>query len=141
MNNFTSPKDFLAVNRVNHEETADGWRLQVNDVSVVIPKDLQTVQFSRKTNWELSSAASSMKIAKGDKRLDVSFSDAKNRHATWEEFGAIGGWRICLDGFAKDDVELKLGVVLFVGLDWQTNDILLEFRALENQEERVKECR
>ena len=141
MNNFTSPKDFLAVNRVNHEETADGWRLQVNDVSVVIPKDLRNVQFSNKTDWELSSAASSMKIAKGDKRLDVSFSDAKNRHATWEEFGAVGGWRICLDGFAKDDVELKLGVVLFIGLDWQTNDILLEFRALENQEERVKECR
>ena len=129
MNNFTSPKDFLAVNRVNHEETADGWRLQVNDVSVLIPKDLRTVQFSRKTNWELSSAASSMLVAKGNVKLDVQFSDAQNRHATWEEFGALGGWRICLDGFVKNDVKLKLGVVLFIGLDWQTSDIILEFRA------------
>ncbi|MBR5025321.1 MAG: hypothetical protein IKX48_09650, partial [Victivallales bacterium] len=141
MNNFTSPKDFLAVNRVKHDETADGWRLQVNDVSVVIPKDLHTVQFSRKTNWELSSAASSMLVAKGNDKLDIQFSDAKKHCATWEEFGAIGGWRICLDGFVKNDIELKLGIVLFIGLDWQTSDIILEFRALENQEERVKECR
>ncbi|MBO7092056.1 MAG: hypothetical protein J6W23_09725, partial [Victivallales bacterium] len=141
MQNFTSPKDFLAINRVAHEEASDGWRLQVNDVSVLIPKDLRTVQFSRKTNWELSSAASSMLVAKDGRKIDVMFSDAKNRCATWEECGAIGGWRICLDGFAKDNVELKLGIVLFIGMDWQTSDILLEFRALENQEERVKECR
>ena len=92
MNNFTSPKDFLAVNRVNHDETADGWRLQVNDVSVVIPKDLRTVQFSRKTNWELSSAASSMLVAKGNDKLDIQFSDAKTvaPHGRNSEPSAVG---------------------------------------------------
>ncbi len=60
MKDFTSPTDFLAVNRVKHEETADGWRLEADGVTVEIPKDLRTVRFSRKANWGLSSDASSM---------------------------------------------------------------------------------
>ena len=63
MKDFTSPTDFLAVNRVKHEETADGWRLETDGVTVEIPKDLRTVRFSRKANWELSSDASSMLVA------------------------------------------------------------------------------
>ena len=54
MKDFTSPTDFLAVNRVKHEETADGWRLEAEGVTVDIPKDLRTVRFSRKANWKLS---------------------------------------------------------------------------------------
>ena len=90
MKDFTSPKDFLAVNRVRHDETADGWRLEACGVSVEIPRDLRTVRFMHKATWELKSNASSMLVAKDGRKIDISFSDAKSCCSSWEEFGAVG---------------------------------------------------
>ncbi len=141
MQKLQEPKDFLARNRLQHTESEIAWILKSEQVTVEILKNRRQIRFVNQQQYALGSVESPLLIesAAGVEALD--FADAQECECTWEEFGAVGGYRLKLSRFAKSNRDFPLDIVLFIGLNWQTDEAVLEFRPQESDGVRIRECR
>lgn len=125
------PADMRSKNFVTAEPAGDELLLKSGEVIVSLNRRNLTVTVRRTGQiWRLAELTPSVVRFNGeDHQLELK--SAGRRRIEPEQFAGVLGYKIYLAGWKAAGVELDLAMVLFVGLEWETGDVIFELRPQE----------
>ncbi len=137
-----SPVEFTALARLQSGCSSEGWRLEGDGIAVELLRPDFRVRITREGK------TAELTIGIGPERA-LELRRAGSAESQWlpmdaltvaasslEQYGAVGGWRLEL-GIPEYDCRMQL----FAGIDYLTQEAVLEFRPLETGSDTIRECR